>query len=85
MAKGDMMLIDVRGPEEIIMTGKVHFGNIHAVNIPLPDILGGALSLNPKLFKKKYHVDQPVKNSHIVFSCRSGVGGGVLFYFVTII
>lgn len=79
MAKGNISLIDVRNPEEIILTGRLQYGPVTAVNIPLHEIVADALTLSPNRFGVYFGLPKPEKDSIIVFSCRSGVRS--LFFF----
>jgi|Transcript_13774 rhodanese-related sulfurtransferase len=63
-------IIDVRGPEEVASTGKL--GDV-VQNLPLPDIAGGAFSLDKDIFKSKFGFEKPGFDSTIVFSCKGGI------------
>ncbi|XP_034244033.1 thiosulfate sulfurtransferase/rhodanese-like domain-containing protein 3 isoform X2 [Thrips palmi] len=66
-SKKEIILIDVREPDEIQETGKLP-GSTH---IPLGDV-PNALNLNDGAFKEKYGIEKPGLDAPIVFSCRSG-------------
>ncbi|XP_003374462.1 heat shock protein 67B2 [Trichinella spiralis] len=59
----DVLIIDVRDPEEIKKQGKIE----GSYNIPLGQ-LSEALKLTPEAFRKQYHFDKPTKyDANIVF------------------
>ncbi|KAM4586332.1 thiosulfate:glutathione sulfurtransferase-like [Fundulus diaphanus] len=67
---GDLVLIDVRGDDEV-RGGRIP-GSIH---IPLP-MLDNALSMKPDEFKARYKVAKPAQDTHkLVFYCQSGRRG----------
>lgn len=65
----EVLLIDVRTPQEIVQTGKI----TTSINIPL-SVVEMELSdvVKPEDFKNKYGRDKPVADSPIIFTCRSG-------------
>ncbi|KRZ78213.1 Thiosulfate sulfurtransferase/rhodanese-like domain-containing protein 3 [Trichinella papuae] len=59
----DVLIIDVRDPEEIKKQGKIE----GSYNIPLGQ-LSEALKLTPEAFRKQYHFEKPTKyDANIVF------------------
>lgn len=67
----EILLIDVRRPEEIAGTGTIPT----SINIPL-SIVGEELQLTAKDFEDRYGRVKPTFCSPIIFSCRSGVRAG---------
>ncbi|CAH1781029.1 unnamed protein product [Owenia fusiformis] len=68
LKSGDIQLIDVRQPEELIEVGKID----GAINIPLLNVKA-ALEAPPSEFKDAFGVDKPHPNDdNIVFQCKSG-------------
>lgn len=65
----EVLLIDVRTPEELVQTGKIPT----SINIPL-SIVENELSVTVKSedFKNKYGRDKPLADTPIIFTCRSG-------------
>ncbi|CAH8868653.1 unnamed protein product [Trichobilharzia szidati] len=69
MKNGDLKLIDVREPDELIEAGRIP----NAVNIPLGEI-EEAFQMDKAAFREKYKFEKPEKwEKNLVFSCRSGV------------
>ncbi|KRZ32583.1 Thiosulfate sulfurtransferase/rhodanese-like domain-containing protein 3, partial [Trichinella pseudospiralis] len=59
----DVLIIDVRDPEEIKKQGKIE----GSYNVPLGQ-LSEALKLTPEAFRKQYHFEKPTKyDANIVF------------------
>nr|CAH8867940.1 unnamed protein product [Trichobilharzia regenti] len=69
MKNGDLKLIDVREPDELIEAGRIP----NAVNIPLGEI-EEAFQMDKEAFREKYKFEKPDKwEKNLVFSCRSGI------------
>ncbi|XP_070538144.1 thiosulfate:glutathione sulfurtransferase-like isoform X1 [Ptychodera flava] len=69
LQSGDIQLIDVREPDELVEFGKID----KSYNIPLGDV-ETALNLDPAQFREKYNFDMPKhSDTNIVFSCLAGV------------
>ncbi|EAT42597.1 AAEL005890-PA [Aedes aegypti] len=71
----EVLLIDVRRPDELAGTGTIPT----SINIPL-DIVEEELKLAPKQFESKYGRPKPAYDSPIIFSCRSGIRAGNAAY-----
>ncbi|KXJ83776.1 hypothetical protein RP20_CCG001130 [Aedes albopictus] len=65
--KFDVLLIDVRTPEELACTGSIPT----SINIPLATV-SDELKLAPSLFLCKYGRKKPGLNDLIIFYCHSG-------------
>ena len=63
-------VIDVRSPQEITATGALGDG---ALNIPLEEVLHGALSVDEAVFLDEYGAPKPALSDKIVFTCAAGV------------
>ncbi|XP_055981288.1 thiosulfate sulfurtransferase/rhodanese-like domain-containing protein 3 [Sorex fumeus] len=63
-----IILIDVRGAQEILEHGKIP----GSVNIPLAEV-DEALQMDPEDFKDKYKEAKPLKSDRVVFSCLAGL------------
>ncbi|ELU01771.1 hypothetical protein CAPTEDRAFT_222202 [Capitella teleta] len=70
MQSGDIMLVDVREPKELVAHGRIP----NATNIPLGE-LNSALQLSPEKFQSLYGTELREEDggSRIVFICRLGV------------
>ncbi|KAJ8985658.1 hypothetical protein NQ317_015154 [Molorchus minor] len=64
----DVLIIDVREPDEIASTGKIG----GSVNIPLGELENSLKSLSDGEFQKKYNIPKPKPELPLVFSCRLG-------------
>ena len=67
---GGAVVIDVRGEGEIAATGPL---SLDALNVPLADVLGGALRMDGAEFEAEYGAPRPAPGDKIVFSCAAGV------------
>lgn len=67
----EVLLIDVRRPDELAGTGTIPT----SINIPL-NIVEEELKLAPTEFESKYGRPKPKYDSPIIFSCRSGIRAG---------
>jgi len=63
---GSMLVIDVRGPDEVAKTGKIP----NSINIPIADLEGAMASKDD--FKEKFGVESPAKDAKIVTHCQKG-------------
>ncbi|EAT40970.1 AAEL007339-PA [Aedes aegypti] len=63
----DILLIDVRQPEELACTGSIPT----SINIPLATV-SDELKLAPSVFQCKYGRAKPGLNDPIIFTCQSG-------------
>lgn len=68
-----VVAIDVRSEEEVRSFGPVRAGANEALNVPLPEILTGALRMNDEDFLDHFGFDKPSKSDTLVFSCLAGV------------
>ncbi|XP_026470803.1 uncharacterized protein LOC113375063 [Ctenocephalides felis] len=66
--KPEVLLIDVRQPEELEQEGKIPT----AINIPLRELENALKNMSPEEFKTKFGRDKPTFDTEIIFSCRSG-------------
>ncbi|XP_069493603.1 thiosulfate:glutathione sulfurtransferase-like [Ambystoma mexicanum] len=66
---GDVLIVDVRSPEEV-SNGKIPA----SVNIPV-DEFDQALKMNPEDFKKKFSVDKPKPEHNLIVHCQMGRRG----------
>ncbi|XP_070538147.1 thiosulfate:glutathione sulfurtransferase-like isoform X3 [Ptychodera flava] len=68
LQSGDIQLIDVREPDELVEFGKID----KSYNIPLGE-LKDALDMDPEKFQEKYKFEMPgLSDTKMVFSCRRG-------------
>ncbi|XP_033759466.1 thiosulfate:glutathione sulfurtransferase-like isoform X2 [Pecten maximus] len=69
LGTGNLQLIDVREPNELVQQGEFP----SALNIPLGQ-LGSALNMAPHTFKALYGRDKPeLDDDNIVFACYAGI------------
>ncbi|XP_076807710.1 thiosulfate sulfurtransferase/rhodanese-like domain-containing protein 3 [Clavelina lepadiformis] len=67
IANDDVIVIDVRNPDEVARSGKIDAKRW--INIPFPEV-ESALAKTPEDFKAKYTVGKPSNNGQeIVFHC----------------
>lgn len=64
------VVIDVRGQDEILATGKL---NEVVETLPLPYIAQGALSMEEDEFEEAFGFAKPQLDETIVFSCKAGI------------
>lgn len=67
----EVLLIDVRRPEELAGTGTIPT----SINVPL-NVVGEELKLDAQTFESKYGRPKPNHDTPLIFSCRSGVRAG---------
>ncbi|XP_011053061.1 PREDICTED: uncharacterized protein LOC105145304 isoform X2 [Acromyrmex echinatior] len=66
--KSDVLIVDVREPEELAETGKIS----ESINIKSNDVVKEFKELSEEDFEEKYGKPKPTKDTKIIFSCRSG-------------
>ncbi|XP_077987967.1 thiosulfate:glutathione sulfurtransferase-like isoform X1 [Glandiceps talaboti] len=69
LQSGDIQLVDVREPDELIDFGKID----KSYNIPLGEV-EEALVMDPAKFQEKYKAEMPKKSdTNIIFHCLAGI------------
>ncbi|XP_018052900.1 PREDICTED: uncharacterized protein LOC108690223 [Atta colombica] len=66
--KSDVLIIDVREPEELAETGKIP----ESINIRSSDVVKEFKELSEEAFEEKYNKSKPTEDTKIIFSCHSG-------------
>jgi rhodanese-related sulfurtransferase len=66
----EFVLIDVRGEEEVRVTGPLIDD---AVTVPLPEIMYGALGMEAEDWEERFGFPKPSVEATLVFSCKAGV------------
>ena len=67
---GEIQIVDVREPSEVIHTGEIHET---ALNLPLNYILKGALGMEEEEFFEEFGFEKPNPEMDCVFVCKAGV------------
>ncbi|XP_018343295.1 PREDICTED: uncharacterized protein LOC108749227 [Trachymyrmex septentrionalis] len=67
--KSDVLIVDVREPEELAETGKIP----KSINIRSSDVVKEFKELSEEDFEEKYSKPKPTEDTKIIFSCRSGI------------
>ncbi|KYQ47760.1 Heat shock protein 67B2 [Trachymyrmex zeteki] len=66
--KSDVLIVDVREPEELAETGEIS----ESINIRSTDVVKEFKELSEESFKDKYGKPKPTKDTKIIFSCHTG-------------
>nr|XP_026492857.1 putative thiosulfate sulfurtransferase, mitochondrial [Vanessa tameamea]XP_026492858.1 putative thiosulfate sulfurtransferase, mitochondrial [Vanessa tameamea] len=69
----NILLIDVREPDEIKELGKIP----NSVNIPLGNVSTALGTMTEKEFQKLYQIKKPSEDAEIIFYCMSGKRSGM--------
>ncbi|RVE44030.1 hypothetical protein evm_011328 [Chilo suppressalis] len=73
ISNNDILIVDVRQPDEIKEHGKIP----NSINIPLGDVTKVLSSMSEKEFEKSYNRSKPAEDSPIIFYCMIGKRSGM--------